>query len=119
MSLLASSGIVTPWGVTEYVGSANFSTSSSGQTAIVAATAGYFIVVLAYQVVSANVVQVAFESGNGDVQCGPFTVGQYGGVVGPDSNGLFACNRGESLLIDLGSAVQTGGFVKYGLVRGR
>lgn len=117
--MLASSSICTPWGTTEYVGSATISASISGANTIVSGQSGYFIVVLGYLLVASGDVEVAFESSGGSVVSGPYTVAQNGGnISSPVSIGQFVCKKNEGLVLDLGGPISVGGHVVYGLIRG-
>jgi len=89
----------------------------SGVNTIVAAQAGYVILVTAYKIVCANDVTVTWESGGGRVLDGPCAFSINSGESTPfDPDGHFWTDAGEALILRLGGAVQVGGHVKYALV---
>lgn len=92
------------------------STSSSGDTELVAAQADKRIVVHNYVFVAAAAVSVKFKSGSTD-KTGAMAVAANGGVAasGTVENRWFATGVGEALNINLSGAVAVAGHVAYTL----
>lgn len=95
---------------------AAISTSSSGDTEIVAAVASKRIVVHSYAFVCGAAVSVRWKSGSTN-KSGAMPHAANGGIVCPGGadTRYFATGLGEALNINLGSAVAVGGHVSYSL----
>lgn len=62
-------------------------------------------------------VDADFESDTGTIYLGPVSIGETGGFsLQLDETGWFVLPEGKNLVLDLGSAVQVGGIVKYSLI---
>jgi hypothetical protein len=97
--------------------SANINASASGNNTIVAAVGGKKIKVLQYKVVVSANVTVTWESSGGSVLDGPCAFAANGGEAPPYCPvGHFDTLTGEGLVMNLSSAVQVGGHLKYVLV---
>lgn len=84
------------------------STSSSGNTELVAAVAGYPVVVIAYTLVCGDAVNVKFSDGADLTGAMPFAAN--GGVSAPHNrDGHFATRPGYPLNLNLSGAVAVAG----------
>lgn len=85
--------------------------NTSGDHELVAAAAGYPIVVLAYTLVVAGAVNVSFADGNGDLT-GAMPFAANGGISAPfNPAGHFATQPGEALILSLDDDVEVGGHI--------
>jgi len=117
--MLIPSGLSTPWGIAEYIGTETISANLSGANTVVSGEDGYFILVLGYLLVASGDIEVAFESENGTVVSGPYDIAANGGNIStPVGLGQFVCNKNEDLILDLGGPIHVGGHIVYALVRG-
>ena len=98
--------------------SADINTSSSGDTTVIAAKAGFAHYVYSYRVVADSSCQVEFKDGasavvEGPIACGATNIpgGAAPSVVPP--GWLFKTSIGNALVINLGTAVHVGGGLSY------
>ena len=96
------------------------STSSSGNSTVIAAVAGYKIVVLSYVVTALTAVRVRFDSATGGTALtGQLCLAANGVVNGAfNPRGHFETIVGEALCVNLSSAVSTTGHITYVLRKG-
>jgi hypothetical protein len=94
--------------------------SSSGNNTIVSAITGRKIRVVNYTLISAAAVTVTWKSGSSTNISGPMALAANGGMA-PSSSaltpagmiGVFETSSGESLVLNLGSAIAVGGHLTY------
>jgi hypothetical protein len=90
------------------------STSSSGDTTLVAADATRKIKVVSYVVVAASAVSVKFKSASNDVTgAEPFAANGGAAVLGTTFAHLFETVANQALVINLSGAVAVGGHFSY------
>ena len=99
---------------------ASISTSSSGDTTVVAAQPNRKIRVICYTVVAAGDVSVRFKSGASTNLTGAMALATNGGAAPSGAGispsgfvGLFETAVGEALVINLSAAVAVGGHLTY------
>lgn len=92
-------------------------TASSGDTTLVSAITGHSIVVLGWLLQVDSAVDVTLKSGSTSLT-GPMGAGANGGSVCPINPEGWCCTAsGEALVINLSSAVQCSGLIRYEIVR--
>lgn len=96
---------------------ADLNAANSGNNTAIAAVAGFRIVLIAGDVITAGAVTVTFQSSGGTVLDGPQAYAANGGKLYPEiERGHFATPVGEGLVVNLTGAVQVGGHLVYALV---
>lgn len=87
--------------------------SSSGDTALIAASTDAIYRVLSVAVVTTLANNVKFKSGSTDISA-TFPLGANGGIVLPfNEHGWFQTAAGEALNVNLGTATATGVQIQY------
>lgn len=94
-------------------------TASAGAVAVGAAVAGKRCVLVGGMLLAGSAQAITFEDSDGADISGPMPFGANGGFAAPPNEiGWLASSSGKGLSINLGSAVQTSGWLLYKYVDG-
>ena len=93
--------------------------SSSGDNTIIAAPANGYIAIDHVNLLPTTAVSVKFKRGSTDIS-GPYPLDAKQAVTLENAihneKGIMTCLPGDAFVVNLGSAVQVGGFVRYRIV---
>lgn len=92
------------------------STSSSGNTELIAAVTGRKIRVISYVIVCNAAVNVKFQSGSTDITGLLYFAANGGAACTVEGLGCFQTAAGEALNINLSGAIAVGGHITYVVV---
>lgn len=87
--------------------------NTATSTAIVAAVPGKSIRLISYVLVSAGVVSVTWENGDGGDRSGPMPMAANTVIHAMNENGLLWTDPGQSLNLLLSAAIQVSGHITY------
>lgn len=94
-------------------------TAAAGQVTVGAAVTGKRVVLVGGMLLAGSAQAITFEDSDGTDLSGPMPFGANGGFSAPPSLvGWLASSSGKGLAINLGSAVQTSGWLLYRYVDG-
>lgn len=103
----------------ERLRNAVINTATSGNNTLIAAPTDGYIAIDHINILPTTAVSVIFKSGSTAIT-GPYPLDTKQPItlenVLHNTDGIMTCNRNEAFVMNLGSAVQVGGFIRYRIV---